>query len=296
MTPSSEPKPNVSLIVDAGSLYARSFFAMSSLPVPEQQPAAIVATRTLLRLLNCNTRGMPFVPSHLLMCWDGERKNVKNREPKPSGYHEERERFLQLTINLFDAEQAQPDFSEADDAVATAALRREEEGDVVIVASGDKDMEQLVGPRLYYWSLNKREIITRQDIMTKWGVKRPIQMALALAIIGDRVDNIPGVSKVGKVRCTKLLEAITPAMTLCEAKAAVSRQLTRDQIAQFEESLELTLLDSCLQWIPDPRPIRLVPPSDLGQYEAESLRSDYLTVYCQRTGTSIDEYYSIDIP
>ncbi len=95
---------------------------------------------------------------------------------------------------------------EADDVIGTLAVQAAQEKIETIISTGDKDMAQLVGP---YVSLLNTMTDTKMNIdgvKEKFGVA-PEQIIDYLALIGDTVDNIPGVPKVGPKTAVKWLTA-----------------------------------------------------------------------------------------
>jgi len=97
---------------------------------------------------------------------------------------------------------------EADDVIGTLARRAEREGLRVIIASGDKDLAQLVNPVITIENADpatgKREILDVAGVENKFGVK-PERMIDYLTLVGDSVDNVPGVEKVGPKTAVKWL-------------------------------------------------------------------------------------------
>jgi DNA polymerase-1 len=89
---------------------------------------------------------------------------------------------------------------EADDVIGTLARHAEREGLRVIIASGDKDLAQLVNPAITIENADprtgEREILDQAGVENKFGVK-PERMIDYLTLVGDSVDNVPGVEKVG---------------------------------------------------------------------------------------------------
>ncbi|HWU52435.1 MAG TPA: 5'-3' exonuclease H3TH domain-containing protein, partial [Tahibacter sp.] len=93
---------------------------------------------------------------------------------------------------------------EADDVIGTLALQAAAQGIDVVVSTGDKDMAQLVGPHV---TLNNSMTNTTLDpagVFEKFGV-HPQQIVDFLTLMGDSVDNIPGVEKCGPKTAAKWL-------------------------------------------------------------------------------------------
>jgi len=93
---------------------------------------------------------------------------------------------------------------EADDVIATLSRFANEKGIETIIASGDKDLFQLVGGNIKQLDM-KGKLFSEDDVKEKMGVK-PNQILDLLALTGDSSDNIPGVPSVGPKTAAKWLE------------------------------------------------------------------------------------------
>ncbi len=93
---------------------------------------------------------------------------------------------------------------EADDVIGTLAARACDAGMRTIISSGDKDLTQLVNGSVTMVNTMSNETFDEAGVQAKFGV-RPDQIVDYLTLIGDSVDNIPGVDKVGPKTAVKLL-------------------------------------------------------------------------------------------
>ena len=93
---------------------------------------------------------------------------------------------------------------EADDVIGTLALQAAAAGIDVIVSTGDKDLAQLVGPHVTLVNTMTNSRLDPAGVVAKFGV-RPDQIIDYLALVGDSVDNIPGVEKCGPKTAAKWL-------------------------------------------------------------------------------------------
>jgi DNA polymerase-1 len=98
---------------------------------------------------------------------------------------------------------------EADDVLATLVRNTlAHEGVDVVIVTGDKDLLQLVGPRVRVLSVlgrtGERVVYDEAKVRERWGVE-PVQIADVLALMGDSIDNIPGVRGVGEKTAVKLV-------------------------------------------------------------------------------------------
>jgi DNA polymerase I len=94
---------------------------------------------------------------------------------------------------------------EADDVLGVLAMQAVQHGYDVIISTGDKDMAQLVNEHIILENTMSNSRLDIQGVQDKFGV-RPDQIIDYLALMGDTVDNIPGVPKVGPKTAAKWLE------------------------------------------------------------------------------------------
>jgi len=93
---------------------------------------------------------------------------------------------------------------EADDVIGTLVRRAEAEGFDAVVSTGDKDLAQLITPRVTLVNTMSNEKLDMQSVVAKFGV-RADQILDLLTLTGDAVDNVPGVAKVGPKTAAKWL-------------------------------------------------------------------------------------------
>ena len=93
---------------------------------------------------------------------------------------------------------------EADDVIGTLACQAARQGVRTIVSTGDKDMTQLVNPHVTLVNTMQNETLDEAGVEKKFGV-RPERIVDYLTLVGDTVDNVPGVAKVGPKTAVKWL-------------------------------------------------------------------------------------------
>ncbi|MGH7390933.1 MAG: DNA polymerase I [Candidatus Rokuibacteriota bacterium] len=138
---------------------------------------------------------------------------------------------------------------EADDVLATLvdrALARDVE---VVIVTGDKDLLQLVGPRVRVMSVIGRTgepiVYDEAKVRERWGVE-PSQIADVLALMGDAIDNIPGVRGVGEKTAVKLIGQFGGVARLYENLTLVPGKLRETLAAGRKDALlsrELAVLN-----------------------------------------------------
>ncbi|MEK9919036.1 MAG: DNA polymerase I [Luminiphilus sp.] len=94
---------------------------------------------------------------------------------------------------------------EADDVIGTLSLEASGAGREVVISTGDKDMAQLVNEHVTLINTMNNTAMDRAGVIEKFGVPPELIIDL-LALMGDKVDNIPGVAGVGEKSATALLQ------------------------------------------------------------------------------------------
>ncbi len=196
-------------VVDANSLIFQVFHAIPEMTSPQGLPVSAVFgfTRDLLFLLETRK------PDYLFIAFDtGEPTFRHHLYPAYKGTRSEMpvdlipqfpaiQRIIRaLDIGLI----AMPGY-EADDILATIAETSEKLGGECIVVSGDKDCRQLISDRVSLWNMRKNAMIDAAALKEDWGI-RPDQVVDYQALVGDSVDNIPGVPLIGPKIARELLE------------------------------------------------------------------------------------------
>ena len=198
------------LIVDGHAYAYRAFHAIRELRSPAGQPTnAIYGFVKMLEKMRAAV-----APTHLMVVWDGglseERlaalPDYKAQRPEmPADLRPQLDGMVQYLAAAGIASY-RADGVEADDYIATLARQAAEKWNVVI-ASSDKDFMQLVSTRIGLLNPNDKTgmIWGREQVLAKAGVE-PEQVADWLALMGDAVDNIPGVPGVGPKTAAELLK------------------------------------------------------------------------------------------
>jgi 5'-3' exonuclease len=154
--------------------------------------------------------------------------------------------------------------TEADDLMAVYALAARARGDEVVLATNDKDLFQLVDEGCRVYSTNKTDLAAPSDafallgedkVRQKWGVS-PAQIGDVLALIGDTVDNIPGIDGLGPKTAAALLTEHGSLDALLANLDGVKSERTREKlragVEQIRRNREMVRLHLDL---PLPRPL-----------------------------------------
>jgi len=124
---------------------------------------------------------------------------------------------------------------EADDVIATLAAQAIAAGCSVVVVSGDKDLLQLVGPRVLVLNPGREgtgaTLYDRAKVEEKWGVP-PERIVDVLALVGDAVDNVPGVPGIGDKGARDLVREFGPLEAVLDNADKVKRASYREGLKQ----------------------------------------------------------------
>jgi DNA polymerase-1 len=111
---------------------------------------------------------------------------------------------------------------EADDILATLARAGARRDLKVFVCTSDKDCRQLIDGRVQLFNLRKHTVFGREELQADWSVS-PEQVVDFQALVGDSVDNVPGVSGIGPKTAGKLLQEFGTLDKLLEAAAELAK-------------------------------------------------------------------------
>ncbi len=120
---------------------------------------------------------------------------------------------------------------EADDLIATAARSFEKIGQPVVVVTGDKDLLQLVSDTTAFWDPMNDRTMTPQTVHDKYNVP-PCKLLDLFSLIGDKVDNIPGVPGVGPKTAEKLINEYGSIENLFNNLAKISKKKLKENLTE----------------------------------------------------------------
>tara|TARA_R110002050_G_scaffold9504_1_gene32887 strand:- start:28062 stop:30812 length:2751 start_codon:yes stop_codon:yes gene_type:complete len=199
------------ILVDGSSYLYRAYHAMSQANLTNADGQATGAAYGVVNMLRKLLRD--YDPEHIAVVFDAKGKTFRNdmypeykahRPPMPDDLREQIEpihaivRAMGLPLLMIDG-------VEADDVIGTLAQQATEQGINTVISTGDKDMAQLVNEHITLINTMSDTATDIQAIMDKYGIA-PNRIIDYLALMGDKVDNIPGVPSVGPKTATKLLQ------------------------------------------------------------------------------------------
>ena len=195
------------ILIDGTSYIYRAFHALPPLTTKEGKPTG--ATRGFASMIRKLISTYPGVP--MVMVFDAKGPNFrndyyepykKNRPPMPNELRVQIDDIKKLSeLFCFSIEEVVG--VEADDVIATLAEKFGKDKKILI-SSPDKDLTQLVTSNIIQHNSMSNEFFNEEYVLEKFGVS-PNQISELLALVGDKADNIPGITKVGNKTAAKWL-------------------------------------------------------------------------------------------
>jgi len=198
------------ILVDGSSYLFRAYHAMPKLTNSRGEPTgALIGVLNMLRKLIETYR-----PDYLAVVFDASGKTFRNdlyadykahRPPMPEDLREQIAP-LHTIIETMGLPLLCVPGVEADDVIGTLATQAAESGIRTLISTGDKDMAQLVDDQVHLINTMTDALLDAAGVEEKYGVP-PARIVDYLSLMGDSVDNVPGVPKCGPKTAVKWLAA-----------------------------------------------------------------------------------------
>ncbi len=277
------------VLVDGSSYLFRAFHALPPLTNSRDEPTgAVIGVINMLRKLI-----EAYQPAYMAVVFDAKGGSFRNelydqykanRPPMPDDLRVQIEPLHQI-IQAMGLPMLVIPGVEADDVIGTLATQATAEGMTTVISTGDKDLAQLVNDHVTLINTMNESTLDREGVVTKFGVP-PERIVDYLSLMGDSVDNVPGVNKCGPKTAVKWLArygSLEEVMAHAdEIKGKVGEYL-RDSLEQLPLSRELTTIrcDVAL----DQKPTELKPTAP----DTQKLREHYSRIESSRLLSTLDE-------
>ncbi|HLX10228.1 MAG TPA: DNA polymerase I [Thermoanaerobaculia bacterium] len=253
-------------LIDGYSNIFRAFFAIRNLSNSKGEPTnAIYGFVTMLRKLLREEQ-----PELIGVALEGG-KTLRserfadykaNRAPMPEDLASQLP-WIRRLLEAFHIPVLELSGYEADDVLGTLACRAADDGYEVILVSADKDLMQLVEPRVSLYHTGRSKLYDPNGVTEDFGVP-PAKVADVLALMGDSIDNIPGVPGIGDKGAKALIQEYGSLEELLARAGEVTRKSYREGLQQHAEqarlSKELSTIHTDLPVPFDPAALRRDPP------------------------------------
>src|SRR5438477_1285210 len=202
-------------LLDGMALVYRSHFALINRPIFTSKGVNTSAlygfTQTLLEILKNQQ------PTHIAVAFDTDAPTQRHadfpdykatRQAMPEDLSQALPHVSRM-LEAFRIPILICDGYEADDIIGTLVRRAQKEGFKSYMVTPDKDFAQCVNENTFLYKPSRMgegiEVMGLPEIQKRWGVPRPDQVVDVLALMGDSIDNIPGVPGIGEKTAIKLI-------------------------------------------------------------------------------------------
>lgn len=203
-------------LLDAFALIFRAYYALIKMPRLTQGGFNTSAIFGFVNTLEEVFRKEK--PSHIAVCFDPQGPTF--RSEADASYKAERASMpedirlsvpiIKEIIKAYNIPILEVEGFEADDVIGTMAKRAEGKGFTTYMMTPDKDFGQLVSPDVLQYKPSYRgqdfEIRGEKEVCERYGIERTAQVIDILALMGDKIDNIPGCPGVGEKTAQKLIQ------------------------------------------------------------------------------------------
>jgi len=277
------------VLVDGSSYLFRAFHALPPLTNSRGEPTgAVVGVINMLRKLIDE-----YQPAHIAVVFDAKGGSFRNeiydqykanRPPMPDDLRVQIEPLHEI-IQAMGLPMLVIPGVEADDVIGTLATQATAHGMSTVISTGDKDLAQLVNDQVTLINTMTDHKLDRDGVIAKFGVP-PERIVDYLSLMGDSVDNVPGVNKCGPKTAVKWLtsyDSLEGVMAHAdEIKGKVGEYL-RDSLEQLPLSRELTTIRCDVEL--DQKPTELKPTAP----DTQKLREHYSRIESSRLLATLDE-------
>ncbi|MCC6717173.1 MAG: DNA polymerase I [Acetobacteraceae bacterium] len=241
-TEPDQPPPHLILIDGSGFIF-RAYHALPPMTRPDGTPVNAVFgfSNMLSRLLKDH------VGTHFAVIFDAGHLTFRNRlydqykaqRPEPPEDLRPQFALVRDATRAFGVPSIELEDWEADDLIASYATAAVAAGGRATIVSSDKDLMQLLRPGIDMLDPMKQKPIGLSDVMEKFGVP-PEKLIDAQALIGDSVDNVPGVPGIGPKTAALLIQEHGDLEAILAAAPAMKPSKRRDLLIEHAEQARLS--------------------------------------------------------
>lgn len=248
-------------LVDGSSYIFRAYHRLPPLTNPEGTPVGAVYGYTTMLWKLADDLDAAEGPTHLAVILDKDSKSFRNdiypeyKANRPEPPEDLRPQFplIRDATRAFSLPCIEEQGLEADDLIASYARAAQREGWNVTIVSSDKDLMQLVGEengaRIDMLDTMKSARIYIPEVSEKFGVA-PELVGDVLALMGDSVDNIPGIYGVGPKTASKLIAEHGSLSAALDSAPDMKKSKLKERLIEGREDAELsrvlvTLREDC---------------------------------------------------
>ncbi len=231
------------VLVDGSGFIFRAFHAIPPMNRPDGVPVNAVFgfCNMISRLMKDHTG------THLAVIFDAGAKTFRNRmydqykahRPDPPEELIPQFALIREATRAFGLPSIELEDWEADDLIAAYAKHVKEAGGEAIIVSSDKDLMQLIGPSVTMLDPMKNVPIGLAEVAQKFGVA-PEKVVEVQALIGDSVDNVPGVPGIGPKGAAQLINEYGTLEAVLEAAPGMKPGKRRDMLIEHADKARIS--------------------------------------------------------
>ncbi len=247
------------ILIDGSGFIFRAFHALPMMTRPDGTPVNAVFgfTNMLARLIKDHAG------THFAVIFDAGRHTFRNRlyeqykAQRPEPPEELRPQFalVREATEAFGVPAIELADWEADDLIASYARAATEAGGRATIVSSDKDLMQLIRPGVDMTDPIKNRAIGLAEVMEKFGVP-PAKLIDVQALMGDSVDNVPGVPGIGPKTAAQLIVEFGDLESVLAAAPGMKASKRRDNLIEHAEAARISrVLVTLRDDVPLPQPI-----------------------------------------
>jgi DNA polymerase-1 len=261
-------------LIDGYSTLFRAFYAIRGLSNSKGEPTNAVygfvnMLRKLLREEHPDLVGVALDTGGHTFRREKFEEYKANRSPMPDDLRAQLP-SVRRAIEAFHIPILELEKYEADDVLGTMAKRAAAEGFEVVLVTADKDLFQLVGDGIRLFHTGREKLYDAAAVQEDFGVA-PERVPDVLALMGDTVDNVPGVPGIGEKGAKKLITEYGSLESLLDAADEVKRKSYREGLQEHREqallSKDLATVATDLDLTFDPEALHLEEPDYEALYE-----------------------------
>lgn len=239
------------ILVDGSTFIFRAYHALPPLTrKPDGLPVGAVSgfCNMLWKLLQEGlTPEEGDEPTHFAVIFDHSSKTFRNtiypeykaNRPDPPEDLVPQFGLIREATRAFSVPCVEQEGFEADDLIATYARQAAEQGAKVTIVSGDKDLMQLIGPRVGMIDTMKNKVFGEPEVFEKFGVG-PDKVIEVQSLAGDSVDNVPGVPGIGLKTAALLINEFGDLESLLAQAETIKQNKRRENLIEFADQARVS--------------------------------------------------------
>jgi len=230
-------------IIDGSGYLYRAFYAIRELSNSAGLPTNAVYgfTQMLLKIIKDKK------PDYLAIAFDErgptfrheQYENYKVDRPSMPDPLSQQIPYIHKMVEAFRIPLLKDAGLEADDLIGALAKKGEAAGLEVVIVTGDKDMYQLITPHVTVYDSMKDKLHTETTIQERFGIA-PNQIVEMMGLMGDKVDNIPGVAGIGEKTAVTLIKEYGTIENLLEHLDQVKKPKLRQSLETEQDKARLS--------------------------------------------------------